>query len=103
MKIEWTVPAETDLDELFDYIARDSAVYAERFIDRILEAVNKLADQPLMGRTVPEADADNVREILFRKNYRIIYALRGQRVLILAIIHAGRDLKAAPSKPWDVL
>lgn len=52
---------------------------------------------------MPEADADNVREILFRKNYRIIYALRGERVLILAIIHAGRDLKAAPNKPWDVL
>jgi len=64
MRIEWTVPAETDLDELFDYIGRDSAVYAEQFVDRILESVTRLADQPKMGRTVPEADSDDVRELV---------------------------------------
>jgi toxin ParE1/3/4 len=103
MRIEWTAPAETDLDELFDYIARDSAVYAERFVDRILESVGKLADQPKMGRTVPEADSEDIRELIFRKNYRIIYVLRDDCVQILAIIHAGRDLEGAPSKPWDVI
>jgi len=30
MRVVWTEPAETDLDDLFDYIARDSPVYAER-------------------------------------------------------------------------
>lgn len=103
MRIEWTVPAETDLDELFDYIARDSAVYAERFVDRVLESVAKLADQPMMGRVVPEADSDNIREVVFRKNYRIIYLLRTDRIQILAIVHAARDLESAPSKPWDLI
>jgi addiction module RelE/StbE family toxin len=103
MKVEWTVPAETDLDELFDYIARDSAVYAEQFVDRVLESVARLSDQPKMGRAVPEADSDNIRELVFRKNYRIIYVLRTDRIQILAIIHAARDLESAQSKPWDVI
>ena len=103
MRIEWTVPAETDLDELFDYIARDSAVYAERFVDRVLEYVAKLVDQPKMGRAVHAADSDDIRELNFRKNYRIIYVLREDRIQILAIIHASRDLESAPSKPWDIV
>lgn len=103
MRVEWTVTAESDLDELFDYIARDSAVYAEQFVDRVLEFVAKLSEQPKMGRAVPEADSDNIRELVFRKNYRIIYVLRTDRIQILAIIHAARDLASAPSKPWDIL
>ncbi len=102
MRIEWTVSAEADLDELFDYIARDSAVYAERFVDRVLESVAKLADQPKMGRAVPETDSD-VRELIFRKSYRIIYLLHDDCVQVLAIIHAGRDLESAPTKPWDLI
>ncbi len=29
MRVVWTEPAETDLDELFDYLARDAPIYAE--------------------------------------------------------------------------
>ena len=103
MKVEWTVPAETDLDDLFDYIARDSAVYAEQFVDRILESVARLSDQPKMGRAVPEADSNDIRELVFRKNYRIIYVLRADRVQILAIVHAARELEGESSKPWDLV
>jgi plasmid stabilization system protein ParE len=66
-------------------------------------AAAKLADQPMMGRAVAEADSDHIRELVFRKNYRIIYVLRDDCVQILAIIHAARDLESAPSKPWDVI
>ena len=53
MRVVWTEPAETGLNELFDYIARDAPIYAERYIDRILDAVVKLADLPRIGRRVP--------------------------------------------------
>jgi toxin ParE1/3/4 len=102
MRIEWTVPAETDLDELFDYIARDSAIYAERFVDRILDSVDRLADQPKMGRTVPEAASEDIRELIFRRNYRVICPLSTDCIQILAIIHAGRDLEGASNKPWEI-
>ncbi|WP_405232529.1 type II toxin-antitoxin system RelE/ParE family toxin [Lentisalinibacter salinarum] len=103
MRIEWTAPAEADLRVLFDYIARDSAASAERFIDRILESVGKLADHPQMGRSVPETDSRDIRELIFRKSYRIIYAVRDDRILVLAIVHTSRDMEGTLTKPWDVV
>ena len=66
MRVEWTAPAEADLRVLFDYIARDSAASAERFIDRILESVGKLADHPQMGRRAPSGAARTLLLIAYR-------------------------------------
>ena len=54
-----------------------------------------------MGRRVPEAEEDNIREILFQ-NYRIMYRAEPQRILVLVVIHAARDLSLKEPKPWDV-
>ncbi len=37
MIIEWTEPAELDLDNIYSYITRDVPIYAKQFIDSILE------------------------------------------------------------------
>jgi plasmid stabilization system protein ParE len=60
------------------------------FIERIIEAVERLETFPEMGRRVPEAEEENIREIIFQ-NYRIIYRLETEKVLILTILHAARD------------
>ncbi|MCD4797750.1 MAG: type II toxin-antitoxin system RelE/ParE family toxin [Methanosarcinales archaeon] len=73
-----------------DYIKRDSEYYASLFIERIIEAVERLETFPEMGRRVPEAEEENIREIIFQ-NYRIIYRLETEQVLILTILHAARD------------
>ena len=54
MKIVWTEPAVEDLRELHAYIARDSEVYAIGFVERIILAVEQVADHPRVGRIVPE-------------------------------------------------
>lgn len=66
-KIEWTRSALSDARNLREYIARDSEAYASRFVQRIIEAVEKAAAFPLIGRRLPEADDDAIREILYRK------------------------------------
>jgi plasmid stabilization system protein ParE len=37
MKIEWTQPALLDLENIRDYISRDSEYYASRFIEKLLK------------------------------------------------------------------
>ncbi len=102
MKIIWSDPAVADLEAIRDYIALDSEHYAARFVARIIDAVEQLETFPKIGRTVPEAhEAPDIREIIFQ-NYRIIYRLEPRRVLLLAIVHCGRDLSSAQEKPWDV-
>ncbi len=101
MKIEWTEPALLDLESIRDYIKRDSEYYAARFVERIIEAVESLERLPEIGRTVPETDDENIRELLFH-NYRIIYRFEKERILILTIIHGARSLDRKKPKPWDI-
>ena len=101
MKVVWTEPAETDLDELYDYIARDAPIYAEQYIDRILESVAKLTDIPRVGRKVPEADSDDVRELIV-ESQRVIYGIDedNDTMHILALVHVRRNLAGEDDPPW---
>ena len=102
MIIEWTEPAISDLEGIRDYIGRDSKYYASRFIGKIIEAVERLIHFPGMGRIVPEAEEENIRELLFH-NYRIMYRTETQSILVLTVIHAARDISLKEPKPWDVV
>jgi addiction module RelE/StbE family toxin len=101
-KVEWTRSAIRDVRVLRDYIAYDSEVYADRFVQKIIEAVEGLAVFPLKGRSMPEADGETIREVLFQK-YRIIYRVLHGEVLILMVVHGGRDLDSVIPKPWETL
>jgi len=100
MKIEWTEPAAADLENIRDYIAKDSRFYALRFVERVFEILEKLIVFPNSGRVVPEAEDDSIREILFY-SYRIMYRVRGERIVILAIIHGARDVGMIEPRPWN--
>lgn len=77
MVIEWSARARTDILELRTYIAQDSPHYARRFIEKIFKAVETLTEHPQIGRKVPEADREDIRELLFQ-NYRIIYRTKAE-------------------------
>jgi toxin ParE1/3/4 len=101
MKIVWTEPAVEDLRELHAYIARDSAVYASDFAERIISAAESVLAHPKLGRVVPEQHDENVRELLYQ-HYRIIYRVKNDLIAMLAVIHGARDLSQVTPPPWDV-
>ena len=101
MKIYWSEIAEADLNDIYDYIARDVPSYAELFVDRLFDATDKLEDYPGMGRRVPEADdREDVRELIV-DGYRIIYLLQAEQLEILTVIHGRRDLAGPERNPWE--
>jgi plasmid stabilization system protein ParE len=100
MKIQWTEPAVCDMEKVRDYIAKDSEFYALRFMERVFEILERMSAFPNAGRIVPEAEDESIREIFFY-SYRIIYRTKGERILVLAIIHGSRDLDNIEHKPWD--
>lgn len=101
MKLEWTLPAVNSLQGIHDYIARDQAFYATRFIERIIAAAERLQEFPQLGRKVPESDDPKIREILFQ-TYRIIYRITSERIQILTVVHGSRDLTRITPKPWEI-
>ena len=52
-KVVWTYEASADLEAIAEYIARDSEYYAERTVEKIIIAVEKLDKFLEMGRSVP--------------------------------------------------
>ncbi len=102
MRIRWSDVARGDVLALRDYISRDSPHYARRFTEQLVESVEKLIDFPRMGRRVPEADRDDVRELIFHA-YRIIYLIETEQVTILSVVHGSRNLAQRESLPWEVI
>ena len=54
-----------------------------------------------MGREVPEAEREDVRELLFQ-SYRIIYLVKADHLYIVAVIHGSRNLIGMEGNPWEV-
>ncbi|MEX0724550.1 MAG: type II toxin-antitoxin system RelE/ParE family toxin [Gracilimonas sp.] len=89
MRITWSKKSEKQLDQIFEYIAKDSPFYANSTVLEIIERAEKIIDQPKQGRVVPEYKKEFVREV-FVHPYRIIYELRKERIFILTVIHEAR-------------
>ena len=94
MQVRWTEPALNDLAAIQAYIAKDSAFYAQQFIERIFDVAKNLELFPELGRKVPEAaESSQVRELIFQ-NYRIMYVSDLEHVYIITVIHGSRDLSS---------
>jgi len=73
-KLIWSPPAIEDIKAIAEYIARDSAFYAESTVERIFQAPEKWLQFPKLGRVVPEKNDETIREI-FVFQYRILYEI----------------------------
>lgn len=103
-RIAWTPQARADVEAIYAYIARDSERSADLVAARIVHAVDRLAEFPRSGRSVPELGREDVREVI-RGHYRIVYrygevaddvhvltVFHGARLFPLAdVLHAERD------------
>jgi len=92
-KVIWSYEATDDLDALAEYIARDSSFYAAAFTQQVLDISRSLNVFSERGRIVPELGNPDIRELLIRE-YRLIYNIKQPQVVILALVHGARDLKA---------
>jgi toxin ParE1/3/4 len=81
MKLEWSAPAVEDLSNLHAYISKDSSHYAAAFVERLLDAAERLVDFPESGRHVPEIPSEDMRELIVQ-GYRIIYQIEARRELL---------------------
>ncbi|QXV65434.1 type II toxin-antitoxin system RelE/ParE family toxin [Mucilaginibacter sp. 21P] len=93
VQISWTSLAISDLQSIYDYIAKDSITYAGRFIDKLIARVDILEAHPESGRIVPEFDNPAIKELI-EGAYRIIYRLvNEEKVEIIRVHHSARLLK----------
>ena len=63
-KIIWTEKAASHLEAIHQFIAKDSTVYANRFIKILISKTNILKKYPYSGRMLPELQDETISEII---------------------------------------
>jgi toxin ParE1/3/4 len=91
-KVIWSDSALQDLNDIGEYISKDSERYAEITVNQLFAAPDILENHPKAGRIVPEFEIESIRELI-QGNYRIVYQLVDERsIQILAVHHGARLL-----------
>jgi toxin ParE1/3/4 len=93
VNILWTDAAKAQLAAIHDYIEQTSPEYARGIVDQLTSRSIQIARFPLSGRSVPEYQRQEIREII-EGSYRIIYLVKedDNRVEILTVIHHSQDV-----------
>ena len=83
--------AEQDLLDIWLYIAQDSPLNADRFLDRLNDTAQRLADFQDMGTARPEL-AEGV--LCFPvEHYVLYYRKQITGVELVRVLHASRDIE----------
>ena len=89
MQLRWLRRALSNLEAEAAYIATDDPVAAGLVVQRVLSAVDALADQPGLGRP---GRIPGTRELVVSKTrYVVPYRVRGDTVEILRLFHTSRQ------------
>ena len=96
-KVILTSQAIEDLREIVSFIAQDNPLRAEEFGVELCEKTRPLAQQPFMGRVVPEFRQTDVRELIY-KSYRIVYGVHEQAKAVY-VYHFWHGARGEPPKP----
>ena len=84
MVVRRTERFNNELKAVFDFIAKDSKNRAIEFINKILDNVELLEANPLMGRAITQ----NKRELIF-KGYIIPYMIDDKVIYLLGVYKAN--------------
>ncbi len=96
MRVEWLNQALRNLDDEAEYIAREDPQAARLVVQRIVDTINLLPDNPALGHA---GRLHGTRELVVPDTrYIVPYRVRPrlQRIEILRIFHASRK----PPKRW---
>ena len=93
MKIIFSNAAETDLEEIGDYIAKDNARRALTFVRELRVTAQDIGSMPRAFPLVPRYEHHGIRRRPYG-NYLIFYRVDEARISIIRILHGARDYEA---------
>lgn len=85
--------AEQDIDEIITYIAKESSKAALKLLDTLYEAMDKLAENPMLGHSREDLTDKPVRFWPFKWHYLIIYK-DCQPIEIVRVLSGYRDISS---------
>jgi addiction module RelE/StbE family toxin len=91
VEISWTEQSLEDINNIAEYIAKDSVKYSNIQVELFFERTHILKTMPLSGKITPELNKPKIRE-LNSGNYRIIYKIVSKNQIDILTVHNGYKL-----------
>lgn len=93
-RFDLSLEAAADLREIADYIAEDDAAAARKFVRRLRETMQKIAEFPAMGHLRDDLAPQPLRFWPVGR-YVIVYRQAAEQpVEIVRVLHGARDVAA---------
>ena len=90
VKVNWTNSAMQDLDDIGEYISKDSLRYAELTIQALFNHTDILETHPNSGKKVEEFNDSSIRQLV-KGSYRIVYKIiTTEQIEILTVHNCAR-------------
>lgn len=91
-RLKLTPLAQRDVEEIYRYIADDSARNAKRVITELRDVLYKLAKSPGIGHWREDLAGRAYRFLPFY-SYLIVYKPDTKPLEVVRVLHAGRDVR----------
>ncbi len=93
--VYWTPTALQDLASILSHIAAENPAAAVAIIDSLEARARSLGTLTPRGRTVPELREIGVHQYreLIERPWRLVYTVEAERVALVAVLDARRDLQ----------
>ena len=83
--------AERDLEEIWEYIAKDDTTAANRVLEKIRDGIRKIAEMPMIGHFRADLPDASLR-VWVVYSYLIIYQPEAKPLEVVRVIHGMRDV-----------
>jgi toxin ParE1/3/4 len=93
MNLKFTPVARDDLENIWEFIAKENLSAATRVAQILMQKCSLLAENPLLGRQREELAA-NLRSFPVR-SYVIFYRVSTDNLEIIRILNAAQDIDSA--------
>lgn len=90
LKLIRSAKAESDLIDIWLYIAADQPINADGFLDKLNKAAESLADTPGLGVDRPEI-FDGLKSFPVDR-YILYYRVKGRDLEIVRVLSSARDI-----------
>lgn len=93
MIVHLTAEAESDLEQIGDYMAQDNPKRALSFVLELRDKCLSLAETPWGFPLAPRYERYGMRRRVYG-NYLIFYRVESDRVVVVHVLHGARDFEA---------
>ena len=87
-----TLDALRDVRNIWEYVAAQSPLGADRLVDRLYDRFEALARTPGMGRLRPDLGPELRGYTVPRTKYIVVYRQTPEGIEILRVVHGARSL-----------